>query len=101
MNHDVSLNGAKMTPKILPSLLMAVGSLMLAWRVKSLIDVLMTAQRGAETNFRSITDFLAGGQTELPTLIGFDRHVARSQRLGVWLLVLGFVMIGGGCPARC
>jgi hypothetical protein len=83
-----------MTPKILPSVLMAAGSLMLAWRVRSLIDALMMAQRGAETNFRSITEFLAGRQTDLPMLIGLDQHVARSQQLGVCLLVLGFVMIG-------
>ena len=83
-----------MTPKILPSLLMAAGSLILAWRVKSLIDVLMMAQRGAETNFRSLTEFLAGRQAELPMLTGFDQHVARSEQIGVWLLVLGFLMIG-------
>ena len=83
-----------MTPKMLPSLLMAAGSLILAWRVKSLIDVLMMAQRGAETNFKSLTEFLAGRQDELPTLIGFDQHVDRSKKLGVWLLVLGFLMIG-------
>src|SRR5712664_4026803 len=78
--------------KRLPSLLMAAGSLLLAWRVKTLIDALMMAQRGAETNFRSITEFLAGQQPELP-MIGFQQHVERSQRLGVWLLVLGFVMV--------
>ena len=82
-----------MIPRLLPSLLMAAGSLMLAWRVKALIDVLMMAQRGAETNFRSITEFLAGQQTELP-MIGFQQHVERSQRLGVWLMVVGFVMVG-------
>ena len=38
-----------MTPKILPSLLMAAGSLMLAWRMKYLLDALMRAQLGAET----------------------------------------------------
>ena len=83
-----------MTPKILPSLLMAAGSLMLAWRMKYLLDVLMRAQLGAETHFRSITEFLAGRQTELPTLVGFNQHVARTQKIGVWLNVLGFVMIG-------
>jgi hypothetical protein len=67
-----------MTAKLLPSLLMAAGSLLLAWRVKTLIDALMMAQRGAETNFRSITEFLAGQQTELP-MIGFQQHVERSQ----------------------
>ncbi len=80
-----------MTPKLLPSLLMAAGSLMLAWRVKTLIDALMMAQRGAETNFRSITEFLAG--PDLP-MIGFQQHVERSQKLGVWLMVLGFVLVG-------
>jgi hypothetical protein len=82
-----------MTPKLLPSLLMAAGSLMLAWRVKTLLDTLMMAQRGADTNFRSITKFLAGQQGELP-VIGFQQHLERSQKLGVWLLVLGFVMVG-------
>ena len=37
----------KMTPKILPSLLMAAGSLILAWRMKYLLDALMRAQRSA------------------------------------------------------
>jgi cytochrome b subunit of formate dehydrogenase len=83
-----------MTPKIPPSLLMAAGSLMLAWRMKYLLDALMRAQLGAETHFRSITEFLAGRQTELPTLVAFNQHVARTQKIGVWLSVLGFVMIG-------
>jgi hypothetical protein len=30
---------------------------------------------------------------ELPMLTGFDQHVARSEQLGVWPLVLGFLMI--------
>ena len=84
-----------MTPKMLPSLLMAAGSLMLAWRVKSLLDVLILAQLGSETNFRSITEFLTGRQSELPVLVGFDQHVFRSSRqLGIWLLVIGFLLIG-------
>jgi len=47
--------GANMTPRMLPSLLMAVGSLILAWRVKSLLDVLILAQLGTEANL-SITN---------------------------------------------
>src|SRR5690349_19911383 len=42
----------KMTLRMLPSLLMAAGSLMLAWRIKSLTDLLLIAQRGTETNFK-------------------------------------------------
>jgi len=83
-----------MTPRMLPSLLMAVGSLMLAWRVKSLLDVLILAQLGTEANFKSINEYLSDRQTDLPTLVGFDHHVSRSRRLGVWLLVIGFLLIG-------
>ena len=61
-----------MTPKILPSLLMAAGSLMLAWRMKYLLDALMRAQLCCDPL----------------------QHVARTQKIGVWLSVLGFVMIG-------
>ena len=83
-----------MTPKILPSLLMAAGSLILAWRMKYLLDALMRAQLGAEGHYRDITEFLAGRQPDLPTPVGFNQHVARTQKIGVWLSVLGFVMIG-------
>ena len=63
---------------------------MLAWRVKFLLDALMRAQLSAETHFRSIAEFLAGRQTELPTPVGFNQHVARTQKIGVWLSVLDF-----------
>ena len=77
-----------MTPKILPSLLMAAGSLMLAWRVKYLLDALMRAQLGAETHFRSITEFLASRQTEVPTPVGFNQHVARTKKSASGLVFL-------------
>ena len=64
-----------MTPKMLPSLLMAAGSLMLAWRVKSLLDVLILAQLGTEANL-SINEYLADRQADLPMLVGFDQHVS-------------------------
>jgi hypothetical protein len=79
-----------MTPKMLPSLLMAVGSLMLAWRVKSLLDVLILAQLGTEANFKSINEYLSDRQTDLPTLVGFDHHVSRSRRLASGFLLSGF-----------
>jgi hypothetical protein len=79
-----------MTPKMLPSLLMSAGSLMLAWRVKSLLDALMRAQRGAENHFRSISEFLAGRQTELPMPIGFDQicHAHNNSASGFWFSAL-------------
>jgi hypothetical protein len=39
----------------------------------------MRAQRGAENHFRSISEFLAGRQTELPMPIGFDQNLSRTQ----------------------
>jgi len=82
--------------KWLAPLLTGSGSLLLAWRVKSILDSLILAQSGADTNFRSITAFLAGQNPQLPMLVGFDQHVARSQRCGVWLLVVGFGLIAAG-----
>jgi hypothetical protein len=82
--------------KLLPPLMTAAGSLILAIRVKTIIDQLAFAQRGADTNFRSLTEFLAGRSADLPMLVGFDQRVQRSVRLGAWLLVLGFALIAGG-----
>jgi hypothetical protein len=82
--------GANMTPKILPSLLMAAGSLILAWRVKSLLDVLILAQLGTEANFRSINEYLADRQADLPMLVGFDQHVSRSRQVGASCYRLSF-----------
>ena len=82
--------------KFLPPLMTAAGSLILAIRVKTIIDQLAFAQRGADTNFRSLTEFLAGRSADLPMLVGFDQRVQRSVRLGAWLLVLGFALRAGG-----
>jgi len=83
-----------MTWKVLPPLLTALGSLILAFRVKSILDVLILAQLGAEANFRGITEYLSKRQTDLGIVVGLNEHVARQQRRGMWLLVVGFGLIG-------
>ncbi|TWI71984.1 hypothetical protein IQ16_02658 [Bradyrhizobium huanghuaihaiense] len=82
--------------KVLPPLMTAAGSIILAYRVKTIIDQLAFAQRGADANFRSLTEFLAGRSAQLPMLVGFDERVQRSVRFGTWLLVVGFALIAGG-----
>lgn len=82
--------------KILGPLLTAVGSLLLAWRVKKILDSVVLAQSAAETNFFSLHAFLANKTPTLKIVGGLDQHVERSQRFGIWLLVTGFLLIGAG-----
>ena len=84
------------TLKVLGPLLTAAGSLLLAWRVKKILDSLVLAQSAAETNFLSLHAFLAGKTKDLKIVGGLDEHVERSQQLGILLLVLGFLLIGAG-----
>jgi hypothetical protein len=85
-----------MTLKIIAPLLTALGSLILAWRVKTILDVLIFAQRASEGNFRSITKFLSNKQSHLGMLVGMDEHVEKQQKNGLWLLVVGFLLIATG-----
>jgi hypothetical protein len=53
-------------------ILTAIGSLMLAWRGKRLIDSLLLAQSAADVNILSITGFLAKRLQHLPVVTGTD-----------------------------
>jgi hypothetical protein len=82
--------------KVLGPLLTAAGSLVLAWRGKKLFDSLLLAQSAADVNILALTGFLAHKLRDLPIVTGTDEHVVRSQKLGAWLFVLGFALIGAG-----
>ena len=82
--------------KVLAPLVTATGSLVLAWRGKKLVDSLLLAQSAADVNILSISGFLANRLQHLPIVTGTDEHVRRSQKLGAWLLALGFVLIATG-----
>jgi len=82
--------------KILGPILTGVGSLVLAWRVKTILDALVLAQNAAEVNFRSISAFLQNKARDLPVVVGLDEHVARSQQQGFPLLIIGFLPIAAG-----
>lgn len=81
------------TLKILGSLLTGAGSLILAWRVKKILDSIILAQLAAETNFQSFAVFLGNQIGDLKIVGGVNAHVEKSQRLGISLLVPGFLLI--------
>jgi hypothetical protein len=82
--------------KVIGPLLTGTGSLILAWRVKQILDALILAQKGAEVNFLSIFGFYSGKTKDLRLLGDFDAHVERAQKLGTFLLVVGFLLIAAG-----
>ncbi|HEX4407394.1 MAG TPA: hypothetical protein VH206_01350 [Xanthobacteraceae bacterium] len=85
-----------LTPKVLGPILTACGSLLLAWRVKTILEEIFLAVRGHDTNFRSVGDFLANKARDLPILTGFDERVARQFNRGKLLLVVGLLLIAAG-----
>jgi hypothetical protein len=57
---------------------------------------LILAQKGAEVNFLSLFGFLSGKTRNLGVVGDFDKHVERAQKLGTFLLVIGFLLIAAG-----
>lgn len=84
------------TLKVLGPLLTGAGSLLLAWRVKKILDALVLAQHAAEKNFQSLAAYLANQTQDLKIEGGLDTHAVRSHRLGIFLLVFGFLLIAAG-----
>lgn len=82
--------------KLLGPLLTGIGSILLAWRVKKILDALILAQSAAETNFRSLAAFLDHQIQDLKIVGGLDEQVERSHRFSILLLVVGFLLIAAG-----
>jgi len=74
----------------------ALGALILAWRVKGILDTLVAAQHVNDANFQLLMDIINGRAHKRPLVLGMDRQVERRQRWGIYLLVLGFVLIAVG-----
>lgn len=66
-----------LTLKLIGPLLTGVGSLLLAWRVKKILDALVLAQLAAETNFQSLAAFLGDQTQDLKIVGGLDSHVKK------------------------
>ena len=74
----------------------AVGALVLAWRVKGVLDALVVAQHANDLNFRLIIKFLNKEKQNFPMVVGMNDKVEKEQKIGIWLLVIGFLCIGVG-----
>lgn len=85
-----------LTLKVLGPLLTGAGSLLLAWRVKKILDGLVIAQVAAQENFQSLAAFLGNQTQDLKLISGLDTNAERSHRLGIFLLVIGFLLIAAG-----
>lgn len=76
--------------------LSALGALLLAWRVKGILDVITLAHEANDLNTRIIMDMLNGQPQTAAITVGMNQQVIRKQKRGVWLLVAGFLFIGIG-----
>lgn len=74
----------------------ALGAIILAIRVKGILDTLVMAQEANDINFRILIDILNNEKQATPLVVGMNEHVARSQKVGIWLLVAGFACIAVG-----
>lgn len=74
----------------------AIGAIILAWRVKGILDMMVAAHQATDVNIRLLMDILAGQRQTVPLTVGMDEQVARKQKAGIWLLVIGFACIAIG-----
>lgn len=76
--------------------LSAMGAIILAWRVRGILNTMVTAQEANDLNFRIMMEILSGQPQRVPLIVGMNEQVTRKQKRGVWLLVIGFVCIAIG-----
>lgn len=68
----------------------ALGAMILAWRVKGLLDEMIMAQTAHDLNIQIIAKMLNNEGQVAPISFGWSDHVIRQQERGVILLVVGF-----------
>ena len=74
----------------------ALGAIILAVRVKGIMDTLVMAQEANDINFRLLIGILNNEKQTSPLVVGMNEHVTRKQKAGIWLLVAGFSCIAVG-----
>jgi hypothetical protein len=73
-----------------------LGAIILAVRVKGILDALVLAQEANDINFRLLIDIINGGKQTVPLVVGMNEQVSRQQKVGIWLLVAGFSCLAIG-----
>jgi len=81
--------------KTLAPVLMAVGSIILAIRVKQILDALVRAIAASEEYRLQLVDHLVN-KTPLSVTSAAGPHVKECQRIHIGLLVVGFLLIAAG-----
>ena len=77
--------------------LTVVGSIVLAWRVKIILDWVYYSIVAHEASITAITEKLEGRQQSLPVITGTVVHLSNTKDItGTKLLRLGFILIGLG-----
>jgi len=76
--------------------LSALGAIILAVRVKGIMDTMVLAQEANDINFRLLIGILNNEEQTSPLVVGMNEQVTRKQNAGIWLLVAGFSCIAVG-----
>lgn len=82
--------------RIIGVMLNAAGAILLAWRMKWILDSMVVAHEAADLNARILMQLLEGRPQGVPLVFGMSEHVAKKQRSSIWLLVIGFGCIAVG-----
>jgi len=82
--------------RILGIALNALGAIVLAIRVKRLMDTLVLAQKANDANFRTVIGHLNGQPQTVPLVVDMNEQAVGQQKRGIWLLVAGFLCIAAG-----
>jgi hypothetical protein len=88
------------TLKITGLVLSLIGTLILAYRITSILSAVSLAVQAHDLNFQ-ITATIASGDRTIPNIQvhGADKHVLQAEKFGKKLLIIGFALqiIGGIC----
>jgi len=83
--------------KIIGAICTALGSIILAWRVKEIIKWVVYCLVAHEQSLGQIRKILNNEQQTEPLVEGVTTHLLDIEsKLGVWLLILGLALLASG-----
>jgi len=83
--------------KVAGSALSGIGSILLAWRLRSLVQWIVGCVVAHEMAVTQLSRIVSGQQQTGPIVTGLPHHLLNFQNtLGVYLLIAGFASLGIG-----
>ena len=83
--------------KVVGSLSVGVGSILLAWRVKAILQWVVYCLVAHEQSIEQLAKFAANQQPTQPIVGGATKHLLDIEsKLGLVLLIIGFLLLGIG-----